>query len=155
MKRRATASSSSTRLWSPTAALRWRIASTSRSTSRASRRRRKPSYSAKAEYPVRRGLTDLTTVLWITGSPGQAARCLPCGGPAVPRYSSRYPLDTPDKTRFIVQETRDYQRFYPLNPTANNLHYPVTPGIAKLWISPGVRELVGPWHYRSGTSRRI
>src|SRR6266550_271467 len=41
MKRKATASSSSTRWWSPTAARHWRIASISRYISRASRRRRR------------------------------------------------------------------------------------------------------------------
>src|SRR5258705_11015507 len=40
MTRRATASSSSRRWWSPMAKRRWRIASTSRSTSRENRRRR-------------------------------------------------------------------------------------------------------------------
>ena len=40
--KKATASSSSTRWWSPTATRRWRTASISRSTSRANRRRRRP-----------------------------------------------------------------------------------------------------------------
>ena len=48
--RRATASSSSTRWWSPTARRRWRIASTSRSTSRANRRRRRIDHAITIDY---------------------------------------------------------------------------------------------------------
>ena len=89
-KRRAIALSSSTRLWSPMAARRWRIASISRSTSRASRRRRKQerrhvakafpqlSSSAKAgiQYAAASSAPSLRPLeYWIPVKPGDDSGC--------------------------------------------------------------------------------